>query len=99
MATIFNAQIAGDLKATIQFEVTGKQTGNWFISIEDGRCTYNEGRIDSPTLTIKTPSEIWLAIGNGEMDGQQAFMEGKYTVVGDMSLLMRMKSLFGSAKP
>jgi multimeric flavodoxin WrbA/putative sterol carrier protein len=99
MATIFNAQIAGDLKVTIQFEVTGKQTGNWFISIEDGRCTYNEGRIDSPTLTIKTPSDIWLAIANGELDGQQAFMEGKYTAVGDMTLLMRMKSLFGSAKP
>jgi multimeric flavodoxin WrbA/putative sterol carrier protein len=99
MATIFNAQIAGDLKATIQFEISGKQTGNWFFSIEDGRCTYNEGRIDSPTLTIKTPSDTWLAIANGEMDGQQAFMEGKYTVVGDMSLLMRMKSLFGSDKP
>jgi putative sterol carrier protein len=99
MAATFNAQAAGDLKVTIQFEVTGKQTGNWFFSIEDGRCTYNEGRVDSPTLTIKTPSEIWLAIANGEMDGQKGFMEGKYTAVGDMSLLMRMKSLFGSDKP
>ncbi|MGA2465252.1 MAG: SCP2 sterol-binding domain-containing protein, partial [Thermodesulfobacteriota bacterium] len=59
----------------------------------------NEGKVDSPTLTIKTPSEIWLAIANGELDGQKGFMEGKYTAVGDMSLLMRMKSLFGSAKP
>jgi putative sterol carrier protein len=99
MATIFNAQIAGDLKATIQFEISGKQTGNWFFSIESGKCVYNEGKVDSPTLTIKTPSEIWLAIANGELDGQQGFMEGKYTAVGDMSLLMRMKSLFGSDKP
>jgi len=99
MASTFNAQAAGDLKATIQFEVTGKQTGNWFFSIENGICVYNEGKVDSPTLTIKTPSEVWLATANGELDGQQAFMEGKYTVVGDMSLLMRMKSLFGSAKP
>ena len=96
MAATFNSRAAGDLKATIQFEVTGNQTGNWFFSIENGKCTYNEGKADSPTLTVKTPSQIWLAIANKEIDGQQAFMEGKYTVQGDMGLLMRMKTLFGS---
>jgi len=98
MASALNAEAAGDLKATIQFEVTGKQPGNWFLSIENGKCTYNERKVDSPTLTIKTPSEIWLAIANKEVDGQQAFMEGKYSTQGDMSLLMRMKSLFGSER-
>ncbi len=96
MAASFNSQAAGDLKATIQFEVTGRQTGDWFLSIDTGKCPYHEGRANSPSLTIKTPSEVWLAIANKEMDGQQAFMEGKYTVTGDMSLLMRMKTLFGS---
>jgi multimeric flavodoxin WrbA/putative sterol carrier protein len=98
MAVTFNAQAAGNLKATIQFEVSGKQNGGWFLLIKDGKCILNEGRTASPTLTIRTPSEIWLAIANREMDGQQAFMEGKYTAQGDMGLLMRMKSLFGSAK-
>ena len=98
MASTFNSQAGGDLKTTIQFEISGKQTGNWFFSIESGKCVYNEGKVDSPTLTIKSPSEVWLAIANGELDGQQAFMEGKYTVAGDMTILMRMKSLFGSAK-
>ena len=98
MAATCNPKAAGDLKATIQFEVTGNQTGNWFLSIENGKCTYHEGEVSSPTLTIKTPSEVWLAIANKEMDGQQAFMEGKYTAIGDMSLLMRMRSLFGSER-
>jgi multimeric flavodoxin WrbA/putative sterol carrier protein len=96
MATALNSQAAGDLKATIQFEVTGKQLGNWFLSIENEKCTYHEGKEGSPTLTIKTPSEVWLAIANKEMDGQQAFMEGKYTAQGDTSLLMRLKTLFGT---
>jgi multimeric flavodoxin WrbA/putative sterol carrier protein len=95
MAALFNAKAAGDLKATIQFEVTGTQPGNWFLSIENGKCKYNEGKVDSPTLTIQTPSEIWLAIANKEIDGQKAFMEGKYTARGDMGLLIRMRSLFG----
>lgn len=97
MAITFNAKAAGDLKATIQLEVTGKQPGNWFLSIEGGRCSFHEGNADSPTLTINTPSEIWLAIANGEMDGQQAFMQGKFTASGDIGLLMRMNDLFGSA--
>ena len=98
MAAAFNGQAAGNLKATIEFEVSGKQPGNWFLSMADGKCTCGEGRAESPTLTIKTPSEVWLAIANRELDGQQAFMEGKYTVQGDIGLLMRMKSLFGGAK-
>ena len=98
MAAAFNSQAAGDLKATIQFEVTGRQTGDWFLSIDIGKCTYHEGKANSPNLTIKTPSEVWLAIANKEMDGQQAFMESKYTATGDMSLLMRMRSLFGANK-
>jgi len=96
MAATFNPEAAGDLKAVIQFEVTGKQAGHWFLSIENGKCTYHEGKTNSPTLTIKTPSEVWLAIANKQMDGQQAFMEGKYVTEGDMNLLMRMKRLFGN---
>lgn len=95
MAAFFNPKAAGDLQATIQFEVTGAQPGNWFLSIENGKCTYNEGKADSPTLTIQTPSEIWLAIANKEIDGQKALMEGKYIARGDMGLLMRLKNLFG----
>ncbi len=87
-----------DLRATIQFEATGEQPGRWFLSIENGKCTYHEGKVDSPALTIKTPSEVWLAIANKAMDGQQVFMEGKCVANGDMNLLMRMKSLFGSQR-
>jgi putative sterol carrier protein len=97
MAATFNGKAAGDLKATIQFEVTGKQPGQWYLSIENGKCTYREGKTDTPTLTIQTPSEVWLAIANKELSGQQAFMEGKYSAQGDMGLLMRLKSLFGSS--
>jgi multimeric flavodoxin WrbA/putative sterol carrier protein len=98
MAASFNSKAAGDLKATIQFEVTGNQTGDWFLSIENGKCASHEGKANSSTVTIKTPSEVWLAIANGEIDGQQAFMEGRYTATGDVSLLMRIRSLFGATK-
>jgi multimeric flavodoxin WrbA/putative sterol carrier protein len=96
MAATFNAQAAGDLKAVIQFNVTGLQPGQWFLSIAEGKCSVGEGMSNSPTVTIDTLSEVWLAIANKELDGQKAFLEGKYTVQGDMGFMMRMKSLFGN---
>ncbi|HME44033.1 MAG TPA: NAD(P)H-dependent oxidoreductase [Syntrophorhabdales bacterium] len=96
MAMTFNASAAPDLRATIQFDVTGKQPGEWFLSIQDGACTYNEGHASSPALTIKTPSEVWTAIASKQKDGQEALMAGEYKVEGDFSLLMRLNSLFGT---
>jgi putative sterol carrier protein len=94
----FNPEAGRNLKADIQFDLSGEGGGKMFLSIADGKCTYHEGKTDTPTLTIQTPSEVWLAVANKELNGQQAFMEGKYTAQGDMGLLMRLKSLFGSSQ-
>ncbi len=96
MPTVFNAEAAGDLVADIQFVVSGEEPGAYYLHIEAGACIFHEGESASPTLTIKTPSEIWLAISRGEMDGQSAFMEQKYTVEGDFTLLMKLDNMFGT---
>jgi putative sterol carrier protein len=94
MPTAFNAEAASDLSAHIQFNVSGEEPGIYYLHIETGACTFHEGESSSPALTIQTPSEVWLAISRGEMDGQMAFMQQKYTVEGDFSLLMKMNELF-----
>jgi len=94
MTSAFNSSAAGNLAATIQFHATGNEPGNYCLHIEDGKCTFNEGVAKSPTVTIHTPSEVWIAINKGEMDGAQAFMQGKLRVEGDFGLLMKMRDLF-----
>jgi len=94
MPIVFNAEVAEDLSADIQFVVSGTEPGAYHLHIEAGTCSFLEGEAESPSLTIKTPSEIWLAISRGEMDGQSAFMSQKYTIEGDFSLLMKMNELF-----
>jgi len=98
MALSFNSAAAGDLRATIQFDVTGGQPVQAFLSIADGTCTFNEGVAPAPTLTVRTPSEVWIAVANKVKDGQQAFMAREYTVEGDMGLLMRMGTLFRAVR-
>jgi len=94
MPTVFNPDVAGDLCADIQFVVSGEEPGAYYLHIEVGACTFHEGESASPSLTIRTPSEIWLAISHDEMDGQAAFMGQKYTVEGDFSLLLKLNELF-----
>jgi len=91
---VFNPEAAGDLEAVVQFRVTGKEPGDYYLRIADGECQAYEGVHPSPTLTIHTPSEVWMAISKGELDGAQAMLEGKYHIEGDLGLLMRFERLF-----
>jgi multimeric flavodoxin WrbA/putative sterol carrier protein len=91
----FKSEAATGLSAVYQFVITGAEEFTAHLKIADGRCTYHDGPSDKPDVTIKSPAEVWLAISRGEMDGQSAFMSGKYTVEGDLTLLLKLKSLFG----
>jgi putative sterol carrier protein len=90
----FNPDAARGLEAVYQFEVSGSESFTAHLKIADGICTYHSGPAAKPHVMVKTPADVWLAVSKGEMDGPQAFMSGKYTVEGDISLLMRLRSIF-----
>jgi multimeric flavodoxin WrbA len=94
MPSIFDPSAAMGLNAAYEFQVSGEEVFSAHLRIEHGTCTYGEGPADSPGVVIKTPASVWLAISRGELDGQTAFMNGKYTVEGDLTLLLKMKKLF-----
>ncbi len=90
----FNPDAAGGLKAVYQFEVSGSESFTAHLQIAEGICTYHSGPAAKPDVIVKTPADVWLAVSKGELDGQLAFMTGKYRVDGDITLLMRLRSLF-----
>ncbi len=92
----FKKEAAGALKSVYQFEISGSENFIAHLSIADGRCIYADGPHEKPDVTIKSPADVWLAVSKGEMNGQAAFMTGKYKVEGDLTLLMRLGALFGS---
>jgi multimeric flavodoxin WrbA len=91
----FNPREAGNTKAVLQFNFTGKVDGACHFSIADGRIQACYGVADKPDLTIKTPFGLWMDILTGKADGGQTFAEQKYTATGDLALLLRMNELFG----
>ena len=96
MPLVFRPEAADSLAAIVQFDVSGEEPGTYYLKIADGTCKAFEGQHPQPTLTVHTPSDVWLAISRGELDGATAMMQGQYTVEGDLGLLVQMGSLFGS---
>ncbi len=97
MALVFDPSAAGDLTASIQFDVSGSEPGLYHLDISDGNCRFELGPAATPTLTVATPSQVWEQISSGEISGRDALADGLYEVRGDASLLMRMDQLFGRA--
>jgi len=94
MGANFKSEKAAGMKAVYQWDITGEGGGKWNAVIADGKCTVSEGQHASPNITITVASKDWLDIINGKLDGQMAFMSGKLKVKGDMSLAMKLKTLF-----
>lgn len=94
MAYSFNPKAAGDLEVVIQFQVTGDEAGQYYLDIAQGRCVAYAGEHPKPKMSIITPADVWMAISRGEMSGATALMTGKYSVKGDIGLLMKLGQLF-----
>jgi multimeric flavodoxin WrbA len=90
----FKIDAAGALEAVYQFEVSGAENFTAHLRISAGVCTHHPGSATHPGIVIKTPADVWLAVSKGEMDGQYAFMSGKFTAQGDLGLMLRLKTLF-----
>ncbi len=97
MTLTFNPEAVPGLDAIIQFDVSGDEAGVYHLAIANDECTFHEGAAQSPTLTVITPSDVWIKISRGEMTGYEALMQELYTATGDLELLMKMDSLFKSA--
>jgi multimeric flavodoxin WrbA/putative sterol carrier protein len=97
MKMAYKPEAAGNAKAVLQFDFTGEQTGSCsFLVSGDGI----EESIDPPSipdLLVRAPFEVWMDVFTKKTDGQDAFMKGRYTAQGDLTLLAHMKELFGSA--
>jgi len=98
MPAAFDPAAARGLDTAYQFDVSGKETFQSHLKIGGGTCSYHEGPADAPGIVIRTPSEVWTAIAQGKLDGQQAFMAGNYSVEGDLALLLKLTSLFPAAR-
>lgn len=85
---------APGLDAVIQFKFTGEEPGEWYAAIKDGKVQVEKGEHASPNMTLKADSSDYVKIFTGELDGMQAFMQGKLKLAGDLNLAMKLTQMF-----
>ena len=79
---------------TFQFVATGEGGGDWYVRFTDGKGEVSAGAAEDPTIVLTASAEDWIAIMNGDMNGQTAFLTEKLKIDGDMTLAMKLESLF-----
>ena len=91
----FNADKAGDMNATIQFDLSGDDGGQWYVVIADGAVAVEEGTAENATATLKMTASDYKDLTGGKLNPMAAFMSGKVKVEGDLNTIMKFQSVFG----
>jgi putative sterol carrier protein len=86
-------KIAG-MNATYQFVITGDGGGEWNVKVANGEAIAAEGKAESPSITLTMDAANFIALVTGKLNGQTAFLTGKLKIQGDMTLAMKLASVF-----
>jgi putative sterol carrier protein len=94
MPGAFIPEKAQGVDAIVHFKFTGAEAGEWNATIKDGKVDVSRGTSPSPTMTLTADSADYVKIFTGELDGMQAFMQGKVKLAGDLNLAMKLMQMF-----
>lgn len=95
MVQKISPETAGDLDATIQFDLSGDDGGQFYLVINNGQGAAYEGVADDARMTLQSTTEDWYKVMTGETKAMTAFMSGKIKIKGDMGLAMKMQPILG----
>ncbi len=94
MSKHFNASAAANTNASYQFNISGPEGGIWAFKIASGTCELVKGGVPTPSVEISLADKDWMAIREGKLNSQMAFMQGKLKIKGDMNLAMKLQTIF-----
>jgi putative sterol carrier protein len=73
----------------------GDNTYNYAVIIKDKKCTYEKREPTDSRVTLGMTVPDYLRLISGDLDGMQAFMQGKLKLQGDMMFAQQMQTMFG----
>jgi len=83
-----------------QFNVAaGTQTNTWTVDLKNAPGSVKTGPAPKADVTLTIKEDDFLALTEGKLNGQQAFMQGKLKVQGNMAYAMKLNNLFKKKTP
>lgn len=81
------------MNATIQFDLSGDNGGQYWLKLADGAATAGSGTVDGAKMTLKASADDFISMMNGGINPMQAFMSGKVKIQGDTTLALKLMPL------
>jgi putative sterol carrier protein len=85
-----NPKAAGGKKVILQFKFSGEVEASCYFTLEKGSIKATVGTNAAYDVHIETPFELWMDIMTGKAEGREMFMQGKYQIDGDLSLMQEL---------
>ncbi len=91
----FRPDKAAGLDAIIQFDLVGDDAAQYWVHMKNGELHVASGQADAPNMTVTATAQDFAAMVRGDTGAIQSFMSGRLKVKGDMTLAMKLQSIFG----
>lgn len=82
-----------EVRATVQFHLTGAGGSDWYLLCDRGKATRHDGNVADPSCTLIISADDWAAIQRGELERFAAWTSGKLKIEGDMTLLLQLEDV------
>jgi putative sterol carrier protein len=90
----FNPEAAQGEQAVIQVTITGKEAGDWYLTVDDGTCAVTEGVHENPDASIRMKDKDYVAMNTGKLNAIMAVTFGKLKFSGSQTVLFKMQKWF-----
>lgn len=84
--------------ARLQNEISGGPGGDmrYGFVLEGGKVSLVQGDIENPEATMSQGYDAAVSMSKQEMTGQQAFMQGKLKIAGNLMKMMQLQAVFAA---
>ena len=90
----FRSSAAEGLEVAYQMELAGPGGGGRWARISDGQLHAGEGADPQPDVVLRMSAEDFFGILTGTANPDLLFMDERIEIEGDLSLALKLRSLF-----
>src|SRR5437879_13311849 len=95
----FHAAAAEGVTAVYQFDLSGKEGGQYQLNIAGQTCRVSPGLHPSPNVTLRMAGEDSVAMLEGRLNVVSAYLNGRLRADGYIGLVMLLAAVFPELPP